>query len=162
MKIAIITNGVVSNICEGDEGFAGMVNGVVSDAANIGDAYANGLFTSPVPNLGKAQTAQLALMESSYQSANTAPIAYMSTTFQSDANSQSLMAAVLTASGGSLPAGFAWFDVNNAPVAMTFAQLQGLAGTILLRGQPLFIHKQAQKASIRAALDVATTLAVVW
>ena len=123
------------------------------------EAYA---LNYPPATLAQVQTTQLALMESSYQAANTAPIAYMSTTFQADANSQSLMAAVLTASGGSLPAGFAWFDVNNIPVAMTFAQLQGLAGTILLRGQPLFIHKQTQKAAIRAALDVATTLAVVW
>ena len=116
----------------------------------------------PAPTLAEVQTTQLALIESAYQQANTQPIAYMGTIFQADQNSQSLMAAVITACGGSLPTGFAWFDINNAPVTMTFAQLQGLAGTILLRGQPLFTHKQTQKAAIRAALDIPTVQAVIW
>jgi len=45
---------------------------------------------------------------------------------------------------------------------MTFAQLQGLAASILGRGQPLFIHKQTQKAAIRAASTVAQVQAVTW
>jgi len=115
-----------------------------------------------VQSLASAQSVQIDLMDSSYQSAVTAPIAYMGTTFQADQASQDLIASVLTAAGGALPAGFAWYDVNNAPVTMTFAQLQGLAASILGRGQPLFIHKQTQKAAIRAASTVAQVQAVTW
>jgi len=115
-----------------------------------------------VQSLADAQSQQLALMDSSYTTAVTAPIAYMGTTFQADQTSQNLLASVLTAAGGALPAGFAWYDVNNAPVTMTFAELQGLAASILGRGQPLFIHKQTQKASIRAASTVAQVQSIVW
>jgi len=115
-----------------------------------------------VQSLADAQAQQLTLMDSRYSSAVTAPIAYMTTTFQADQASQDLIASVLTAAGGALPAGFAWYDVNNAPVTMTFAELQGLAASILGRGQPLFIHKQTQKAAIRAASTVAQVQAVTW
>jgi len=115
-----------------------------------------------VQSLSDAQSQQLALMDSSYASAVTAPIAYITTTFQADQASQDLIASVLTAAGGVLPAGFAWYDVNNAPVTMTFTELQGLAASILGRGQPLFIHKQTQKAAIRAASTVAQVQAIVW
>ena len=116
-----------------------------------------------VQSLADAQSQQLALMDSSYAAAAvTAPIAYMTTTFQADQASQDLIASVLTAAGGALPAGFAWYDVNNAPVTMTFAQLQGLSASILGRGQPLFIHKQTQKTAIRAATAVAQVQAVTW
>ena len=115
-----------------------------------------------VQSLADAQSQQLTLMDSSYVAAVTAPIAYMTTTFQADQASQDLIAAVLTASGGALPTGFAWYDANNAPVVVTFADLQGLAAAILGRGQPLFIHKQTQKAAIRAATTVADVQAVVW
>ena len=115
-----------------------------------------------VQSLADAQSAQLALMDSSYTTAVTAPIAYMATTFQADQASQDLIASVLTAAGGALPAGFAWYDVNNAPVTMTFAELQGLAVSILGRGQPLFVHKQTQKAAIRAAISVTQVQSIVW
>lgn len=51
MKIAIIKNGKVDNICEGDEGFAGLVGGVISDTAKIGDLYNGATFTTPAPVL---------------------------------------------------------------------------------------------------------------
>lgn len=134
-----------------------LVNGVVAINPNL--------------TLELSRTEQLALMDTSYTAAVTAPIAYMGTTFQTDQASQDLIAGVLTAAGGALPAGFAWYDTNNAPVAMTFADLQGLAAAILGRGQPLFNHKQTQKAAIRAiqitatvteAQAVAQVQGVVW
>jgi len=121
-----------------------------------------GIIAPYVQSLSDAQSQQLALMDSSYAEAVTTPISYMGTTFQADQASQDLIASVLTAAGGALPAGFAWYDVNNAPVTMTFAELQGLAASILGRGQPLFIHKQTQKAAIRAASTVAQVQAVTW
>ena len=114
------------------------------------------------PTLAQAQVTQSALIVTDYYAASGAPIAYMGTTFQAGPPSQSLIAAVITASNGTLPTGFAWYDINNAPVAMTFVQLQGLAGEILLRGQPLYAHMQTQKAAIMAATTVTQVLAIAW
>ncbi len=115
-----------------------------------------------VQSLADAQAQQLTLMDSSYAAAVTAPIAYMTTTFQADQASQDLIASVLAASGGSLSAGFSWYDMNNMPVTMTFTELQGLAASILARGQPLFIHKQTQKTLIRASTTVTQVQSIVW
>ena len=128
----------------------------------IGWTYDGVIFAAPPLTLSDAQTTQLALMDVSYQAAVGAPIAYMATMFQADASSQTTIAAVLTACGGSLPAGFTWYDVNNVAVPVTFAQLQGMAATILMRGQPLFIHCQTQKAAIRAAATVADVQAIIF
>lgn len=127
-----------------------------------GKGYADGAVFDLPPDVWSHKYKQLAIIEDAYADANVAPIGYMGTTFQADANSQALIAAVLTASGGALPADFAWFDSNNQPVPMSFAQLQGLAGAILLRGQPLFVKKQMLKAAIRDAADIPTVEAIVW
>lgn len=140
-----------------------------NDSEQLGrDLYAQaiagtlGAVTPYVKPLSLAQSEQIEIIESGFKAANTHPINYMATTFQADAESQSLMASVITACGGSLPAGFAWFDTSNAPVTMTFAQLQGLAGSILLRGQPLFVTKQTKKSAIRAATTITQVEAVIW
>jgi len=112
--------------------------------------------------VAQAQAMQLNAMESAYQAANALPISYMSTSFQADPGSQALIANVLQACGGSLPTGFQWFDVNNAGTTMTFAQLQGLAGAILMRGQPLFVNKQTKKAAIKAATSVTAVNAITF
>jgi hypothetical protein len=114
------------------------------------------------PTLAEVQATQLALMDSAYITANQLPIAYMSTTFQADANSQILLNQVLTACGGTLPTGFQWYDANNVGVTMTYAQLAGLAGALLVRGQPLFVNKQTKKAAIRAATTVAEVQAIAF
>lgn len=137
----------------------------VYNPAVEGCFFQNGawVIVSSLPaQLKDAQDKQLALMDSAYATAITAPIPYMATTFQADQGSQDLITGVLTASGGALPAGFSWFDTKNISVVMTFADLQGLAAAMLSRGQPLFGHKQTQKAAIRSAATVADVLAVVW
>ena len=114
--------------------------------------------------LANAKAAQSALMDSCYAAAEQADIGYMSTTFQADDASQTLISKVLAALAGASPAGFAWADKNNVAVAMTNAQLQGLANAILARNQPFFWHAQNQKATIRASTTdtVAKVQAVVW
>jgi hypothetical protein len=112
--------------------------------------------------LSDARAQQLLLMDSSYAIAVNLNIDYMGTIFQADATSQALIVAVLTASAGQLPPGFVWWDWRNVAQPMTFPQLQGLAGTILMRGQPLFAHCQTQKALIRAAVDIQTVQSIVW
>lgn len=167
---AIIQNGLVENIIVVDPDDAATIAHFKAIVLPQGSPvlvswnYDGANFTAPpkYASLAEAQTAQAALMDSAYAAASGAPIAYMGTTFQADEASQALVAAVLTASGGMLPAGFTWYDVNNVAQPMTFAALQGLAGSILMRGQPLFVHKQTQKAAIRAASSVAQVQAVTW
>ena len=131
------------------------------DMTQLTDAQAAAIQDPPL-TLAQAQGAQLALMDSAYATAVAAPIGYLGTTFQADQASQVLIAGVLTACGGALPSGFTWYDINNVAVPVTFAQLQGFAAAILLRGQPLFVHCQSLKATIRAATTVAAVQAVVW
>ena len=94
-----------------------------------------------------------------YVVARYADIAYMDTTFQADANSQALIVSVLSA--GSVPDGFFWMDANNAQVTMTYADLQGLSGAILARGQVAYTDYQTKKAEILATTTMAGLNAVV-
>jgi hypothetical protein len=111
--------------------------------------------------LTPAKSAQISILEAAYNSAIQLPVAYMSTTFQADAGSQDVLTKCLVA--GSVPAGFYWLDANNAQVVMTFAQLQGLAGAMLVQGQTAFAHLQAKKSAVKAVTTtVADVQAVVW
>jgi len=109
--------------------------------------------------LAQAQTKQKSLIETAYQSAITAPIAYMSTTFQADNASQDILVKVLVGMqvAGATPSGFAWLDANNVLVPMALADLQGLYGAILTRGQIEF----AKRLVAKNAIDVATTIAAI-
>jgi hypothetical protein len=129
-------------------------------------------YTIPEPTaeqlLAAAQATQLALIDSSYLSAIQQPVAYMGTTFQADRDSQDLMNRAITglqaivATGGAVPANFAWYDVNNQPVTMTLLQLQGLFATGVASVNALFVHKQMRKAAIRAATTIADVTAITF
>jgi hypothetical protein len=118
--------------------------------------------------LAAAQQTQLAVIDSAYDADIQQPVTYMSTTFQADKDSQDLMNRAITglqaivATGGTVPANFAWYDINNQPVTMTLLQLQGLFATGVANINTLFVHKQAQKASIRAATTVSAVTEIVW
>lgn len=114
----------------------------------------------PVPTLAETQTAQLALVQASYEAAIQVPVSYMSTTFQADEYSQLLVTKCLSA--GSVPTGFYWLDANNVQVPMTFTDLQGLAGTMLIQGQTAFSKLQTFKTQIRAATTIPDVQLVVW
>jgi hypothetical protein len=118
--------------------------------------------------LTQAQQTQLAVIDSAYDTAMQKPVAYMNTTFQADKDSQDLMNRAITglqaivATGGTVPANFAWYDVNNQPVTMTLLQLQGLFATGVANVNALFVYKQTQKAAIRAAVTVADVTAITF
>jgi len=112
--------------------------------------------------LSQAIAAKLEEINSDFFYANSLPISYLGAMFQTDSDSQALISNVITASGGQLPTSFAWYDVSNNPVPMSFAQLQGLAQAILLRGQGLFSNKQAKKAAARNAPDLSTLSTIVF
>lgn len=113
-----------------------------------------------VPNLAKAQSAQIAALAEAYNTAIQLPVDYMGTIFQADDASQTVLTKCLVA--GSVPAGFYWLDANNTQVVMTFAQLQGLATTMLIQGQTAFVQLQTLKAQVRAATTLSAVQAVVW
>jgi hypothetical protein len=114
--------------------------------------------------LPQAQAAQIALLTADYQAAISQPVAYMSTTFQADPDSQMLLNKVLTAltPTGAVPSGFGWLDAGNNLVAMTLAQLQGLAAAMMTQGWAAFQHLQTLKAEVRAATTVSQVQAIVW
>ena len=114
---------------------------------------------NPTPTLEQVQAKQKSLIETAYQTAITAPIAYMNTSFQADNASQDILVKVLLGMqvAGATPSGFAWLDANNVLVPMALADLQGLYGAILTRGQVEFTKKVAAKN----AINVATTIAGV-
>jgi flagellar biosynthesis/type III secretory pathway ATPase len=129
-------------------------------------------YTLPSPTasqlLDAAQQTQLAIIDSAYNTAMQQPVAYMNTTFQADKDSQDLMNRAITglqaiiATGGTVPANFAWYDINNQPVTMTLLQLQELFATGVANVNALFVHKQTQKAAIRAATTVSAVTKIVW
>ena len=106
---------------------------------------------------------QKSIIETAYQTAITAPIAYMSTSFQADNASQEILVKVLLGMqvAGATPSGFAWLDANNTLVPMALADLQGLYGAILTRGQVEFTKKVVAKNAINVATTVAAIEAVV-
>jgi len=114
---------------------------------------------NPTPTLAQAQTKQKSIIKTAYQTAITAPIAYMGTSFQADNTSQDILIKVLIGMqvAGATPSGFAWLDANNVPVPMTLTELQGLYGAILARGQIEF----AKRLVAKNAIDVATTIAAI-
>ena len=108
--------------------------------------------------LFNAKIDQIATFSAAYNTAIQLPVAYMATTFQADTGSQGMLTKCLVA--GSVPAGFYWLDASNAQVTMTFAQLQGLAGAMLVQGQAAFAHLQTQKSAVKAATTIAEVQAV--
>jgi len=112
------------------------------------------------PTFVELQTAKTQELYAAYNKDNETDIPYMSTTFQADKKSQDLIVSVLSA--GSVPSGFYWFDKANNQVAMTYADLQGLSGAILARGQVNFAKLQGLKAKVKSAKTQADLDAVIW
>ncbi|WP_416052742.1 DUF4376 domain-containing protein [Cupriavidus basilensis] len=110
--------------------------------------------------LSQAQSAQCSALNMAYNTAIQKPVSYMGTTFQADSGSQDTLTKSLVP--GAVPAGFFWLDANNAHVAMTFPQLQGLAMAMLAQGQAAFAKLQVYKTAVRAATTVAAVQAIVW
>jgi len=112
------------------------------------------------PTLAELQIAKVSELYASYNKVNESDIAYMSTTFQADKKSQDLIVSVLSA--GSVPSGFYWFDKANNQVAMTYADLQGLSGAILARGQVNFAKLQGLKAKVKSAKTKTDLNKIKW
>lgn len=127
----------------------------------VGWTYAKSTFATPAaPPLAQVQAAQIAILTASYNAEIQLPVSYMATTFQADSGSQDTLTKCLVP--GAVSADFGWWDVNNVKVPMTFTQLQGLAGAMLVQGQAAFVKLQTLKAQVRSATTIAAVQAVVW
>ena len=111
--------------------------------------------------MATAQKDQKDKVYKTYLTAQTADVSYMGTTFQADADSQSILNHAITALNGSVPEGFYWVDVANNKVSMTFVQLQGLASAMMTQGWSAFQELQAKKATIDASTTIVEVQAVV-
>ncbi|CCF96550.1 hypothetical protein B7R77_03135 [Ralstonia solanacearum K60] len=114
----------------------------------------------PAETLADAQAAQIALVESAYQRAIQQSVSYMGAEFQADLDAQTVLTKTLAP--GAVPSGFFWLDSSNNAVQMTFAQLQGLAGAMLVQGQLAFAKKTGLKQKIRSATTIADVQAITW
>lgn len=112
--------------------------------------------------LARTREALLASLASAYAKAMEQPVAYMGTAFQAGAASQDAITRTLAALAGQAPAGFGWLDANNRMVAMTYAELQGLAAAMTAQAWAAFQHLQERKAAARAAATPEEVQAVAW
>ena len=151
-----------------------LIAGTVANQQMLDDGYVE--YTGAVPegdlftwddvngvivgDLTPTKTNKILELASKMEEANYADVAYMNTTFQADKRSQDLIVAALSA--GSVPAGFYWKDTANNNVAMTYADLQGLATALLARAQANFDKLQTHKATIATLTARADIEAVVW
>jgi hypothetical protein len=117
---------------------------------------------NPPLTLDQQKTSQKDILTASYQDAIQVPVSYMGTTFQTDLSSQETLNKVLVALGGTTPGGFYWVDSNNTPVTMNFAQLQGLASTMMAQGWVAFQHLQAKKAAVNTATSKFDVTQITW
>jgi len=127
---------------------------------NFIDATKKTLGKKDFRTFAQLQTVKLSELKIAYNKANETDIAYMNTTFQADKKSQDLIVSVLSA--GSVPSGFYWFDKANNQVAMTYADLQGLSGAILARGQVNFTKLQGLKAKVKSAKTQTALNKIKW
>ena len=118
-------------------------------------------------DLRMAVTAQCELIDQCYFDALYADIEYtnlggVTQVFQADQASLVVMMQTIIGSGGSLINGFVWGASDNSQVPFTFADLQGLANAIYMRGNGLYFHQQMKKAEIRACTDVESVSLINW
>lgn len=128
-------------------------------SVEITEQEADAIITPP-RSLAELKADKLNELDAAYEVAIQQSVSYMGTTFQADEASQLLVTKVLSA--GSVPAGFFWLDANNVKVPMTPADLQGLAGVMLIQGQTNFAKKTTLKEQARAALTDAELALIVW
>jgi len=121
---------------------------------------AEGNTPEPQYSLKDLQKLKLNELEVSYNIANQEAVVYMDTTFQADNGSQSLIVSVLSA--GNVPDGFYWLNIDNNQVSMSYADLQGLSGVILERGQGNFTKLQDLKKQVKGATTQDALDSIVW
>jgi Domain of unknown function (DUF4376) len=118
----------------------------------------------PAPTLADIKLQQIATLTAAYITAIQQPVAYMSTTFNADIDSQNKAVQVLAAMtpAGSTPSGFFWVDADNNQVPMSLANVQGLAQAMMAQGWQAFQHLQDKKQAVNTASTIGEVQAVTW
>ena len=65
-------------------------------------------------------------------------------------------------SADSVPTEFFWLDTANNQVSMTYTELQGLSGAILVRNQTNFIKYQGLKSDVTQAITTEELDLINW
>lgn len=99
-------------------------------------------------------------LRASYESAITQPIEHNAITWAAGKDDQSLLATVLSV--GSVPPEMYWRDIDRAPHAMTYADLQALAGAILSRALLADSNLMTKLQSVDAAETIEAINAIEW
>ena len=120
------------------------------------------LITIKLKPLSEVKAEKIAQIEAAYSTAMQQDVSYMGTTFQTDTASQDILTKTLVTlnATGSVPAAFWWRDANNNNVAMSLAELNGLAGAMLNQGWAAFQTRVARKDAVTAATSTAEVDAV--
>lgn len=179
-------SGVVDNVVMWDGGEDWTVpagfEAIQSDAAGVGWTYANAALSPPEPppvqmTLPQAQAAQIIAIESAYAAAVQQPLSFttaasVTTTFQADAASQTLLMQATQGYtiAGAVPAGFYWKAADNTLVTFTLADLQGLYSATLAQGWAAFQKRTTLKQQIgevsigSGTIDqgIAAVKAIIW
>jgi hypothetical protein len=113
-----------------------------------------------IPTMAETASTKITQLAEAFQIAIQQPVNYMGTAFQADSASRDALIQALAP--GALPANFAWRDVANNMMSMTYTQLQGLAGVMLAQSWAAFQRMQERKATVRAATTVEAIVRAVW
>ena len=138
----------------------------------------NGVLVAPPPPsaaelLAQAQAAQIAILQSSYQSAINAPVTFknaagVTSTYPSGntvlingMRAKDLLAEVIAAGEAAWTLG-KWLDTNNVAQTFTFADLQGLAAAMEAATTVDWTDLVDKIAQVNAATTVSAVQAVTW
>lgn len=137
------------------------------DEVDIGAEY------PATPTLAQAKAAQVAVLQSAYQAAISAPVtfknaagvtsayAFGNTLTLGGANAQDLLTQIVDAGAAAWKVGV-WFDTNGVAQAMTFADLQSLVAAIEAAETPDEQNLMTKIAQVQAAATVAQVQSVTF
>lgn len=114
--------------------------------------------------LSEAKQTQLNMLAAAYSAATASDVAYMSTTFAADQQSQQIFGQALTVYNvaGAVPTGFFTADAAGNKVTMTLDQLKGLCNSIADQVWTSFQRWVAVRESLATATTVASVQAITW
>ena len=120
--------------------------------------------------LAQAQSAQIALLQSSAQKAEQAPLTYttsggVTATFLMTPHQWTKFMGAYTkyvVKGDALPSGYSFFDQNGKPVVVTVADISGIFDAGMAQIDGAMVKLAGLIAQVEAATTVADVQAVTW
>ncbi|MDC8446464.1 MAG: DUF4376 domain-containing protein [Nitrosomonas sp.] len=125
----------------------------------VGDALVESDEYLPA-HIDEARTIKRQSLKAVYESAITQPIEHNDITWAAGKDDQSLLATVLAV--GSVPPEMYWRDINQVPHAMSYTDLQALAGAILSRALLADSNLMTKLDAVDAAETIEAINAIEW